>query len=112
MLFAPRNLLTWVLAAAISTAAPVLADDGENEHDGDDRHLEEVSGAVGRGEIRPLADILQAVQGKLSGEVVGVEVEREDGHWLYELRVAEKSGRLLEVYVDAATAQILKTKVK
>ncbi len=68
--------------------------------------------AVQRGEIRSLADILSVIRGKLPGEVVGVEVEREVGRWLYEFHVVDDKGRLFEVYVDAKTATIERTKEK
>jgi uncharacterized membrane protein YkoI len=39
--------------------------------------------AVERGEIKPLADILVAIRGKLPGDVVGVEIERKRDRWYY-----------------------------
>jgi len=68
--------------------------------------------AVESGEILPLADILAAVRGKLPGEVVGVEIENEKGHWIYEFRVLNGKGHLYEVYVDARTGAINLTKEK
>jgi uncharacterized membrane protein YkoI len=68
--------------------------------------------AVGAGEIRPLAEILTAIKGKLPGEVVGVRLEREAGAWAYELRVVDDKGRLFEVHVDAKSGEVGKTKVK
>ncbi len=73
---------------------------------------DEVRQAVQRGEIRSLADILSAIRGKLPGDVAGVKVERKDGRWLYEFRVVDDKGRLFEVYVDAKTATIERTKEK
>lgn len=64
--------------------------------------------AVERGEALPLVEILTRVRPLLGGEVVGVSFEREDGRWIYEFRVIATAGRLLEVHVDAATAEILK----
>ena len=57
---------------------------GRRKHDQDAARQ-----AVERGEIRPLADILAAIRGKLPGEVVGVEIEQKNGRWLYEFRVAD-----------------------
>ena len=68
--------------------------------------------AVERGEVRSLADILTALRDKLPGEVVGVEIEREEGHWMYEFLVVDNQGRLFEVYVDARTAAIERVKEK
>ncbi|MCG6896772.1 MAG: PepSY domain-containing protein [Thiocapsa sp.] len=67
--------------------------------------------ALQRGEVRPIAEILQGVSAEVPGEVIEVELEREghrDGpHWVYELKVITASGRLLEILVDAATGRIL-----
>ena len=68
--------------------------------------------AVEAGEIRPLADILNVVRGKLPGEVVGVRLEREAGVWMYEFRVVDEKGRLLEIHVDARSGDVERTKEK
>ena len=93
------------LAAVLPTVAPPASCADERERD-------EVRQAVQRGQIRSLADILAAIRGKLPGEVAGVEIERKDGRWLYEFRVIDDKGRLFEVYVDAKTAAIERTKEK
>ena len=90
------------------TAAPHRAI--ARDHDGP-RH-DEVRRAVEAGEIRPLADILKAVRGKLPGDVAGVEIEHRDGRWLYEFRVVDSQGRLFEVYVDARTGEVERIKEK
>ncbi|SCZ06582.1 PepSY domain-containing protein [Microvirga guangxiensis] len=64
--------------------------------------------AVERGEALALADILTRVRSDLGGEVVGVEFDRKRDRWIYEFKVIDLTGRLWEVYVDAATAAILK----
>ncbi len=93
----------FVLAAVLSAVAPAAARADERD---------EVRQAVERGEIRSLADILDAVRNKLPGDVAGVEVEHKDGRWLYEFRLVDDKGRLFEVYVDAKTAIIERTKEK
>lgn len=93
------------LAAALTTLAPPPLRADEHGRD-------EVRHAVDRGEIRSLADVLAAIRGKLPGEIAGVEIERENGRWLYEFRVIDDQGRLFEVYVDARTAIIERTKEK
>jgi len=87
-----------------------MADDGEHEDDHDRR--EAVRAAVERGEVKSLLEVLREVKPRLHGEIVGVEIERQGSAWIYEFRVADEKGRLLEVYVDAATAKILKTEEK
>jgi uncharacterized membrane protein YkoI len=80
---------------------------GEGEHDQD-----RVRRAVERGEIKSLTDILGTIRGELPGDVVGVEIEHKHGRWLYELRVADRKGRLFEVYVDARNGAIERIKEK
>ena len=62
------------------------------------------------GRARPLVEILAQVKDRLGGEVVGVEFERKGDRYVYEFKVVTSGGRLREVYVDALTAEILKSK--
>jgi uncharacterized membrane protein YkoI len=89
---------TFVLSIMLAVAEP---------HDQD-----AVRQAVERGEIHPLAEILDGVRGKLPGDVVGIEIERKNGRWLYELRVLDGQGRVFEVYVNARSGEIDRTKEK
>lgn len=99
-----------VFLAVTADVSPLSADEGRGGRDRE--HREDVRGAVERGDIRSLEQVLDLVRPQIDGEIVGVELEQEDGLWVYELRVADRRGRLLEVYVDAATARIVKTEVK
>jgi uncharacterized membrane protein YkoI len=100
-----------VVVLALATATRAIASD--REHDEPERdERESVRAAVERGELKSLAEVLQSVRPKLPGEVLGIEIEREQGLWIYEFRIVDDKGRLFDVYVDAATAKILKTKEK
>lgn len=102
-------LLAMLLATAMLVAAatrPAAA------RDKDDVRRDEVRRAVEAGEIRSLADILDTVRGKLPGDVVGVEIERKNGSWLYELRVVGSQGGIFEVYIDARNGKIERIKEK
>lgn len=94
-----------LLLAVGCLAAEVRADE-------DRRDQYTVRQAVERGEIKALAEILGAIRNQLPGDVVGVEIEQKNGRWLYELRVADKKGRLFEVYVDARSGAIDRIKEK
>jgi uncharacterized membrane protein YkoI len=96
------------LAAALLVAAAPLA----RARDHDDRRRDDMRRAVEAGEIRSLADIIAGVRGQLPGEIAGVEIEREDGHWIYEFRVIDGKGRLFEVYIDARSGTIERIKEK
>jgi uncharacterized membrane protein YkoI len=45
---------------------------------------------------------------QLGGEVIEVELKRRNGGYLYKFKILPISGRLWEVYVDAATGKIIK----
>jgi uncharacterized membrane protein YkoI len=92
-----------IVAASGLAWAPVHADDDD---------VEELRQAVQRKEIRSLSDILAMIRGKLPGDVIGVEIEREDGRWQYEFKVIDSQGRLFDVRVNARTAQIERIKEK
>ncbi|WP_203072165.1 PepSY domain-containing protein [Falsiroseomonas ponticola] len=64
--------------------------------------------ALAEGRIRPLAEILVLLQPRLGGEVIGVELDEEDGIFVYEIKVLTPRGRRLEYEVDAATGRVLK----
>jgi uncharacterized membrane protein YkoI len=78
----------------------------------DPRDHDTVRHAVERGEVRPLAEILERVRARLPGEIVGVEIERKQGRWLYEFRTVDRNGRLYEVYVDGTSGAIERVKEK
>lgn len=96
--------IAFAFAVALAGSA-ARADEDRHDHDAARR-------AVERGEIRPLAEILDRLRGKLPGEVIRIEVERKKGRWVYELRLADANGRLFEAYVDGATAEIVEIKRK
>jgi uncharacterized membrane protein YkoI len=101
-----RRTLLLGLALACAGGAKAYADerDEEGRHDHDRAHR-----ALLEGRARPLAEILDRVVGEVGGEVVGVDFERKQGRYVYELKVITTAGRLREVYVDAMTAEILES---
>ncbi|UWU96022.1 PepSY domain-containing protein [Bradyrhizobium sp. CB1015] len=101
------ELLALPLLAGV-LLAPVPAAAGDHDKGAPDA----VRRAVEAGEIRPLADILASISGKLPGQVAGVEIERERGRWIYEFRIVDDSGRLYEAYVDARSGEIERIREK
>ena len=81
-------------------AGAAVADSLDHDHD-------RARAALGRGEVRPLALILETVTAEIPGEVVEVELEREHGAWVYEFKVIAPDGHVLEVLVDAASGALL-----
>lgn len=98
-------MLLLALALAFAGGGRVLADNDGEQNERDDHDL--ARSALEEGEVRPLADILTEVSGRIDGELVGVEFDRINGRYVYELKVITPSGRLREIRVDAQTAEIL-----
>ncbi|MEG6508664.1 PepSY domain-containing protein [Methyloligella sp. 2.7D] len=92
---APFCLLLIVLALAVS---PSRADD--LDHDAARRALEE-------GRVAPLAEITEKLKAQIPGEIIEVELDREDGRYIYEFKLVRPEGRVQEVEVDAKTGEIL-----
>lgn len=89
-----RLLLAALLAL---TAVPSRADsDGERARQ-----------ALERGEIRPLDAVLAAARTAVPGDVVAVDLKRDDGRWLYKLRILGPDGRRRDVKIDAGSLKVL-----
>lgn len=97
-----------LLLALLSASLPAAA----GPHGRARSDHEEARRAVERGEIKPLAVILEKVRAGLPGEIASIEIELKQGRWLYEFRTLDARGRLFEVYVDAQTAEIVQVKEK
>ncbi len=49
----------------------------------------------------------RGLEARHPGRIVEVELEDEDGLWLYEIEVLTPEGRLIEIELDARTGAIL-----
>ena len=99
-----RRRLPVLILAALLAAVPAhhaLAD--KNDHI-------EARELLKRGEIVPLERILEVVQQRVPGDVIEVELEREDGLWEYKVKVLTPTGRVRKLYLDARNGAVLKIK--
>ncbi|HSI57841.1 MAG TPA: PepSY domain-containing protein [Ideonella sp.] len=65
--------------------------------------------AVEAGRLKPLAEILSAVESKHRGRVLDVELERSAaGRPVYEIKLLEDDGRRRELYIDAMSGAEVK----
>jgi uncharacterized membrane protein YkoI len=97
-------------APALMAALAITAfSSGQGHADGKKNlNQDQVHELVKSGEIRPLDDVLAAAAKVVPGQVIKVEVERKRGRLIYELKIISDRGRVHEVYVDAATLDIVK----
>lgn len=76
----------------------------------DRRDHERARAALAAGEIRPPAELLAEVERRYAGLVIEAELEREDGRWVYEIRILPSSGRVFELRRDGATGALLRSR--
>ncbi|WP_020179700.1 PepSY domain-containing protein [Methylopila sp. M107] len=94
----PRSCLPAVLLIAALCAGHAATRAAEQD---------EARAALQRGEIRPLEQVLDAARREVPGDVVKVELERDDGRWTYEIKILTPAGERREVELDAKSLQIL-----
>jgi uncharacterized membrane protein YkoI len=95
--------------AAVALAASGLA---TTPLAGERSDQDEARAALQAGEVMPLLKLLERLQRSHPGQVLEVELEREDGRWFYELRLLQPDGRLVKLEVDARSGEVLEVKQK
>lgn len=96
-------LIAGLVSSALVLACPPVTAHGRDDHD---RARE----ALAAGEVMPLEAALERLQRTRPGRVLDVELEREDGRWIYQVKLMQAGGRLLRVDVDARTAEELRVR--
>ncbi|HET7792368.1 MAG TPA: PepSY domain-containing protein [Rhizobacter sp.] len=66
--------------------------------------------AVEAGQVLPLKTVLERLERSHPGQVLEVELEQEDGRWVYEIKLLQPGGRLIKLELDAATGEVLRSK--
>lgn len=93
-----------ILAAIALALAPVAAEARRSGREGDH---DEARQAVARGEAMSLSQILPLALRAVPGEVLEVELEREDGILVYEIEILARDGRVRQVELNARTGAVL-----
>jgi uncharacterized membrane protein YkoI len=99
-----KTIAPFLLTATLLATLPAHAD---RHHD-----HERARAALQAGEVLPLQKVLEALQRSHPGDVLEVELEREGGRWIYEVKLLQKGGRLLKLAVDARTAEVLRSRAR
>lgn len=97
------------MLTAAAALALVFSSPGAGARDKDDDH-DRARAALEAGDIRPLSEILDAAARAFPGQVLEVELEHEDGAWIYEMKVLAKDGAVLKLEYDARTATLLRAR--
>ncbi|WP_395699887.1 PepSY domain-containing protein [Aquabacterium sp.] len=92
----PRLLLAGLLLASAAAWAGRHADH------------EQARAALQAGEVLPLPALLEKLQRSHPGRVLEIELERDDGRWIYELKLLEPGGRIVKLELDARSGELLR----
>ncbi len=63
--------------------------------------------ALENGEVVPLERVIAGLGSTVPGEISGLELERENGTWIYEFKIISPDGCMLKVRVDAKTGKLI-----
>ena len=104
-----RILAIGAASLALVSLAPVPSavaarDEGRKDDHDEARH------ALLAGEVRPLRQVLDDVARDFPGEPVKIEFERDDGVYVYEIKLLQPSGAIVKLKIDARTGAVLKLK--
>jgi len=113
-------VLAMALALALALAAGPGSAHAGGRHGGRDwedagHSYDRARRASERGEILSLTEIYRRAATRFPGRVLEAELELESdqgpeqkpGHWVYELKILDPGGRLLEGHLDAHSGAIL-----
>ncbi len=74
----------------------------------DDKDQDRVRDAVRAGEVMPLDELRERLRRSQPGELLELELEREDGRWIYRVKLLQPGGRIVKLEVDARSGEILR----
>ena len=74
---------------------------------GDRIRQEEVRRLRAAGQILPMETILSRAQALQPGQLIEVEFERDDGRYVYELKIIDAQDRVHELQFDARTGDLI-----
>ena len=91
-----------IIMAAMLLSPPVWSDEEVEMED-----FERARQLVSEGVILPLNSILNTAEIAPGWRLLEVELERDDGQWIYELEVLKEDGEVVELQYDAETGAYL-----
>lgn len=107
-----RRISTVLVMAALALGACLLAvPPASIAHAGESDH-EMARRALREGKVLPLKTVLDLLERDYPGQVLEVELERDDGVFIYEIKLLRPDGQLLKLKLDAATGRVVGVKQK
>ena len=93
-----RAACSIVLLVGLLTSAAALADSLSPDR---------VRALVEGGEILPLEEILKRNEANTHGRIVGIELERKRGTYVYEIKVLRPDGHYVKLEIDARSGTLI-----
>jgi len=91
------NRLILLLASIIMISSSAFADSDHNKA----RKLKEA------GEILPLEQVIAKARQQRNGHILEIELELEDGRYIYELEMLDDNGTIWELEYDAKSGELI-----
>lgn len=93
-----RPFILLLLLSTLVISSGLLA--GDKDHDRAREALE-------AGKILPLRTIIEKLDRDYPGQILEVELDREDGQWVYEIKLLRDNGALIELELDAGDGTLI-----
>lgn len=90
--------LLFLLLGSLAISPALLAK--ERDHDRARQALE-------AGEILPLRTIIEKLESDYPGQILEVELDHEDGQWIYEIKLLRDNGGLVKLKLNAGDGTLL-----
>lgn len=103
----PQRRARWHVAPAWWLAA-LLALGAAGARAGSDSDQDRVRDAVRSGEVMSFDALRQRLLKSHPGEVLELELEREHGRWIYEIKLLQPDGRIVKLELDARSGEVLR----
>ncbi len=78
----------------------------------DDNEREQAFRALEAGEIMTLQKVLTKISQEVPGQLIKVELEREQGRWVYEFKLLRQGGEQIKLVVNAVNGEVIQSKSK
>lgn len=93
------TVLALLLATALTLGSTGVAASDRGDHD-------RARAALRAGEILPLPTLLERLQRSHPGQLLEVELERQHGQWIYEVKLLQAGGQVVKLHLDARTGEL------
>lgn len=93
-----RLAVAGLAACALGAGGALHADEGDHEL---------ARQALEQGKVLPLRTVLDKVEREYQGQALKVEFERDDGRFVYKIRLLQSDGRMAKLKVDAMDGRVL-----